>query len=160
MKIFPNLIIGLLLLSCHSEAGKPLPDDESAIDQVYDLFSRAYRELDISLIDSIYQVDAIYLNPGDAIQFGKTSFIGSFQSMFETSKTDSSSLDIRFCIVDRQISKDQVVDIGYFNLTRSKDGQAAGSSVGKFITVLKKQPDGHWKFIADGYSQAPMEAWK
>lgn len=160
MKIFPNLVIGLLLFSCHSETEKSIPVDESAIDRVYDLFSRAYRELDISLIDSIYQVDAIYLNPGDAIQFGKTSFIGSFQSMFENSKTDGSSLDIRFQIVDRQISGDQVVDIGYFNLTRSKDDQAAGSSVGKFITVLKKQPDGHWKFIADGYSQAPMEPWR
>jgi hypothetical protein len=79
--------------------------------------------------------------------------------MFDNARVDSAKLEIDFQIKDRQINNDRAVDIGYYHLVRRKDRQISFTDVGKFITVLKKQSNGHWKFITDGYSQAPVEAW-
>ncbi|MBK8505244.1 MAG: nuclear transport factor 2 family protein [Saprospiraceae bacterium] len=159
MKTKICLIMVWLLFACDSTPSESSEMDASAIDQVYELFSKAYQDLDVTLVDSIYVDDAIYLSPGDSILFGKDQFIGTFRQMFDNSKADSASLDIDFSVKNRQINNDQAVDRGYYHLQRSKSGQPQFTDVGKFITVLKKQSNGQWKFIADGYSQAPVEAW-
>ncbi len=150
----------LVFLCCQSDAHPQTSKsvDQSKINEVYDHFSDAYRTLDISLVDHIYLDSAIYLNPGSTIQFGKSSFIDSFSDMFERTRRDSTTLDIQFRILDRQVVNDLAVDVGYFRLVRTRD-TTLSTNVGKFITVLKEQPDKSWKFIADGYSQAPVDAW-
>jgi ketosteroid isomerase-like protein len=159
MKMEVSILIGWLLLACNPTSPEFSKGDEPAIDLVYDLFSKAYQDLDIGLVDSIYVDNAIYLSPGDSIRFGKDQFMDSFRQMFENSKADSAVLAIDFQIVDRQIIDNQAIDIGYYHLQQSRDGQLRFTDVGKFMTVLKKQTNGHWKFIVDGYSQAPLDAW-
>jgi len=157
MRIVSLIII--TTLSCQNIGEKKIKIDETPINNVYDTFSEAYRNLDVSLVEKIYTDSAIYLNPGDPIQFGKSEFIGSFARMFSEAKADSAMLDIQFRILDRRLTTDQAVDIGYYQLQRKKGTEIGFTSVGKFITVLKKQSDGTWKFITDGYSQAPLDAW-
>ena len=132
---------------------------QSGIEQVYRHFSAAYATKDVSVIESIYEQSAIYLSPGDSIGFGQQSFIPGFASMFHNAEVDSIDLAIEFQIVDRKLIEDRAVDVGYYRLTRTKDGQEPRFSVGKFITVLRKQTEGDWKFTHDGYSNAPEMAW-
>lgn len=154
MKILNMLV--LAVLACQNT----LPVNEEDIDEVYNTFTRAYRDLDIELVKRIYADSTVYLTPGNVIQFDKGEFIGSFDSMFAGAKADSAQLDIRFQIRKRDISPAQVTDIGYYRLQRIRQDSIQWTSVGKFITVLKPQSDGTWKFVVDGYSNAPIEAWE
>ena len=157
MRIISLLII--CTLGCQDREQKVPPIDETSINQVYDIFSKAYRDLDVRMVEEIYADSAIYLNPHDTIQFGKAAFLGSFESMFASAKADSAALDIQFRILDRKLTTDQAIDIGYYHLQQKKGTEIGFTSVGKFITVLRKQKDGSWKFITDGYSPAPVDAW-
>lgn len=155
------LILSIFVLSCSPDKNiTEVKVDEDLINSIYDRFSIAYTDLNAELVNNLYEENAIYLNPGDPIQFGRSAFISSFQDMFASSKADSTKLNIQFRILDRKIvSAEQVIDIGYFRLERKKDTITNGTNVGKFITILHKQPDGSWKFIADAYNHAPIEAW-
>jgi uncharacterized protein (TIGR02246 family) len=155
-------LLYIFLLSCsQNEKATQVDVDEDEINSIYDRFSKAYDNLDAEMVKELYEENAIYFNPGDPVQFGRSTFIGSFEEMFASSKQDSTKLDIQFRILDRKIvSDDQVIDIGYFRLEWIKDTNSLGLNVGKFITILHKQPDDTWKFIIDAYNQAPVEVWE
>lgn len=155
-------ILSLLLLlsvSCQEVKTSASKEDEKKIDEVYYIFSKAYRDLDADLVRSIYADSAIYLSPGAPIQVGKSAFIDSFNQMFQQSMLDSASLEIEFRILRRDLLDKEAVDIGYYHLQQTRGSETVFTSVGKFITVLKEQTDGNWKFVADAYSQAPVDAW-
>lgn len=151
-------LISLLILSCQSDNRSEISSSDE-VNKVYDIFKEAYRTYNPQLIASIYEDSAIYLNPGDAIKFGHGAFLPGFTTMFANAEKDSAKLDINFKIIDREITNDRCVDIGYYRLIRKRPSQDDHTSVGKFITVLRRQKDGSWKFIVDGYSVAPLEAY-
>ena len=129
------------------------------VQDVYSLFSKAYQTYDSGIIKTIYAEEAIYLSPGQAIEIGSNTFIGGFRGMFERARERNEALNISFKIVHRRKEGKVVIDIGYYKLVRSSLGEEDKISVGKFIAILEKFEDGNWKFIADGYSEAPIEAF-
>ena len=151
--------ISILLLFISFQSNSPSFQDrqtDEGLDDVYKTFSQAYTEKDVSLIESIYHPDSYYLNPGDSIKRGYDAFIPGFAGMFSRAKEASIDLNIRFDIVSREKEGSMAVDIGYYHLTREKEDSILHTSVGKFITVLRKQADGSWKFTADGYSDVRL----
>ncbi len=129
--------------------------DSVAINQVYDQFSKAYELLDVDIIRGLYEKDAYYFYPNIPIQRGHESFMGGFKDMFNRARESQTVLNIDFQILERKIIGEYAYDVGYYNLSRST-GQ---ENVGKFVTILKRQKDGSWKFVLDTYSSAPLEAW-
>ncbi len=125
------------------------------IDQVYQTFSMAYTSLDDSLVRTLYEEDAFYFYPGIPIQRGHESFMDGFSDMFNRARESKTKLTIEFNIVERQVLGEQAYDVGYYRLSKS-DGNV---DVGKFVTILRKQSDGSWKFVLDFYSSAPLEAF-
>lgn len=125
------------------------------IDQVYRTFSEAYGLLDDGMIRDLYEPDAYYFYPNIPIQRGLDSFMSGFTDMFNRARESQTSLQIDFRIVERQLLGDHAYDIGYYKLSRS----TGKTSVGKFVTILRRQEDGSWKFILDTYSSAPEDAF-
>lgn len=149
------VLLVLLLAGCAS-AMKLSPS--SAVDELYKTFSRAYDTLDADLVSGLYAPNALYLEPDGKtpVQHGPAIpkiFHGFFGSMRERGST----MAIRFHILERFASDDMVVDVGYFQLTTTPKQGDPRTGYGKFTTTARPQPDGTWKFVVDGYSNAPAE---
>ena len=114
-----------------------------AMQAVYDAFTAAYKQADLSAVASLYTEDAYYLEPGRPIFSGRDSIKANFSpflSRFEPGKGPN----ITFEIIERQLSGRQGYDIGYYLF----DGKRSG----KFIVLWQQLPNGEWKIRADGYS--------
>lgn len=133
-------------------------DDSAAIDSVYARFSNAYDALDPDAVVALYTDDAYYLPGGGAILQGTADLRNAFAFLTRT-KEAGGDLGLSFRIVDRGIDGDLAYDIGYYRLASKRTDGTEGVSVGKFITILKRQSDGRWLFQADGFSNAPPEAF-
>ena len=132
---------------------------QNNVEEVYEIFSKAYATYDSELIKKIYNEEAIYLSPGQPIEAGSDIILNGFRSMFDGAREKEEKLNIAFKIVDRNTQGEVVIDIGYYKLTRTSKENESRTFVGKFITVLKQAEDGNWQFIADGYSNAPVSAY-
>ena len=144
------LCIGCMLLALPLWGQGP-----AEIDAVYETFSQAYELLDDQMVQDLYESDAYYFYPQIPIQRGYENFMGGFRDMFNRAREGNTTLKIEFRIVERQVLGDHAYDVGYYRLNKS-DGHR---SVGKFVTILRKQADGSWKFVLDTYSSAPLEAF-
>ena len=122
---------------------------------MYQTFSKAYDLLDSEMVKALYEPDAYYFYPQIPIQRGYDKFMGGFEDMFRRANNDSATLKIEFRIIERNVIADHAYDVGYYRLSRS----TGNVSVGKFVTILRKQDDGQWKFVLDTYSSAPVEAF-
>lgn len=163
------LFIAFLLTGCAAQTDTSTPyeadatvsaeDDRAAIDAVYDRFTAAYDALDPEAVVALYTDDAYYLPSGTAILKGKDSLRTQFAFLART-KEVGGDLDLSFRIIDRGIDGDLAYDIGYYRLASKQTDGTERVGVGKFITILKRQPDGTWLFQADGFSGAPPDAFE
>lgn len=162
------LLLALLLAGCAAQADTSTAyeddvaigtvDDSAALDSVYARFSDAYDALDPEAVAALYTDDAYYLPGGGAILQGTADLRAAFAFLTRT-KEAGGDLDLSFRIVDRGIDGDLAYDIGYYRLASKRTDGTESVSVGKFITILKRQSDGRWLFQADGFSNAPPEAF-
>lgn len=132
------------------------------IDKIYKTFTKAYSTLDAELVTNLYTADALYLSGEDAIKKGQDEISKGFERYFKWAESENVHLDIAFDIQNRSISDSLVSDVGYYLITTTFPGDSAKEerqSAGKFITILEKNEEGVWQFIADGYNNAPVEAF-
>lgn len=158
-----RLALALLVLAgCATHAEAPASstdDDEAAINAVYARFSKAYDEGDGQAVSDLYTDDALYLSGGDgAIRRGRAAIEQTF-SFLDRVKARGETISISFRFADRAIEGDLAYDVGYYRTVSTPADGEPRASVGKFVTVLKKQADGSWRFQVDGYSGAPVEAF-
>jgi uncharacterized protein (TIGR02246 family) len=154
-----HLVLSALVVLLAAPAAAQSP---AAVDSVYAAFSRAYRTYDADLLRSLYTPDCQYLpaNSDTGVQTCETAMHG-FETFFEGARTEGRRLDIAFRFVDRAVAGDLAYDVGYYALTAATpEGEPLSVSHGKFVTVLKRQPDGAWRIHVDGYSPAPATAYE
>lgn len=153
------LALSILIVLLAAPAAAQSPAD---VDSVYAAFSRAYHTYDIDLLRSIYTPNCQYLpaNSDTGVQTCETAMRG-FEAMFEGARAEKRRLDIAFRFVDRAVADDLAYDVGYYAVTATTpEGETLSVSHGKFVTVLKRQPDGAWRIHVDGYSPAPAAAFE
>ncbi len=134
----------------------PLTLVNKEVQAVYDSFSVAYKTLNQDMLIDLYNDEAVYLPPGQKILKGKSEIARSFDATFENHINQKGELNIEFDILDRRIEGDVVIDSGYFTYRSKYPGKTETISKGKFLTILKKEKDGKWRFIYDSYNSAPM----
>lgn len=154
-----------LFTSCISEVNHTDKEQASkSIDRLYQAFSESYQTLDVDLVADLYITDAHYLpaNPEQATMTSRAEIRESFASYFEWAKNNGTDLNISFRIIQRDIDDSLAYDVGYY-LIQSKPADEAefqeGGNAGKFVTVMGLQKDGGWKFLLDGFSPAPYDAF-
>jgi ketosteroid isomerase-like protein len=155
--------IGLVALVAWGLACKPAPttdtaspggesgaglsaQDEAAIRGIDSAFSRAFAAGDGNALAALYTSDATVRPPnaplieGAAVKEFMVGFTSGFSGTFEFTPT---------AIEGRG---DLAYTVGSYRatLTERKSGaKPFPTEVGKYITVVKKQPDGSWKMVYD-----------
>jgi uncharacterized protein (TIGR02246 family) len=123
-----------------------------ALDHIYEQYSQAYSQLDAKGAAALYTRDALYLQPGRAIQQGRTPIQESFARFFQHSRVVGLQLHITFRIVARQVSDELAYDVGIFTLVTFRNGEEVGRSLGKFVIVSRPDADGAWRFHVSSHS--------
>jgi uncharacterized protein (TIGR02246 family) len=101
---------------------------------------------DADALTALWDNDAVLLQPGTPPIVGKAAFHDLMKQAF--AKSPSAKVlkyvpDIR----DIQLAGNVAYEWGYFDVThRSSEQQAAENMRAKLLRVMKRQPDGSWKF--------------
>ena len=148
----------ILLAGCTAQANQDLSAEAQAINAVYERFSKAYDEWDTQAVVDLYMDDALYLSGDGVIRRGRAAIEETFRFL-QRVKERGETISISFRFVDRAIEGDLAYDVGYYQTVSTPSDGEPRTSVGKFVTVLKKQADGSWRFQVDGYNNAPVEVF-
>ena len=127
----------------------------SEVDKLYTLFSRAYDDLDAKAVAALYDEQAVYLAPELDILRGRAAIEATYTTFFGRAKENGGKVAISFRIVDRVVAPDMVSDVGYFDLTTTREGKSQ-TSRGKFTVVSRRQND-QWLYHVDSYSGIAQE---
>ena len=141
---------------------KPAPPVDSAaiarqLDKVYATFSDAYTKLDVAAVAGLYAPNALYLAPGEPPLEGGEAIRATFARYFDGVRKDGNTLSIEFKIVRREIAPGLATDVGYYRLATVRDGKPGKPSVGRFVTVLRQDAGGRWRFVLDSYAGTKPE---
>jgi uncharacterized protein (TIGR02246 family) len=122
------------------------------VDQLNQEFSKAVSNQDLDGVLEIYAPDAKFLPPGSPMLEGTANIRGFFQMMLEAG---ARALELDPVVVDG--NDDLVVDVGRYRLTMAPPGADPVIDVGKYVDVLKRQPDGRLRLAYDIFNsdQAP-----
>ena len=88
----------------------------------------------------------LYSEPGSELIRGRPAIRGVFERIFQRARDEHRALEITFEFTERRVHGDLAYDVGIYRL---------GSGRGKFVTVLRRGPDGRWRFAVDAWNSAP-----
>ena len=101
---------------------------------------------DADALTAIWDDDAVLLQPGTPPIIGKAAFHDFMKAVLTTSpsvKVEKYVPDIR----DIEVAGDVAYEWGYFEaMQKSSEQQAPQGLRAKLLRVMKRQPDGSWKF--------------
>lgn len=136
---------------------------EAELDAVYGRMATAYRTLDAGLLAKTYTADAVYISRSAKapVESAQGDFVPGVRRFMEMSKADGTKLDLSFRLVGRNLLTPGLAsDVGYVEFVVTPgDGKPARRTTAKFLTVLVRQADGSWAFLADTASDVPAAAW-
>jgi uncharacterized protein (TIGR02246 family) len=123
--------------------------DEARIQAVDSAFAAAANAGDAEGVAAVYADDGAVLAPNLPPQKGRDA-IKSFWGGFLDAYT------VRFEVVSDTIEGrgDLAYNLGHyrFSAVPKAKGVPGVADEGKFVEILKKQPDGSWKYVVDMYS--------
>jgi len=136
--------------------------DNQTIDEVYEQFSDAYEQLDLSLIEPLYAEDAHYLvsDAGAGIKIGRDAIIRGFRQHFSGARSRGLKLRITFKIIHREMEGSFAYDVGYYKYESIPKEGSPTAFAGKFVTVLRKNSEGSWQFVVDAYSDTSVASFE
>ena len=157
--MFRTFLLGLVGLIASTTAGAA---DEERMNAVYERFIAAYAALDVDLLMTAYDDDAVYLRSSEAAPaIGEPEIRASYNAFFGHVRNDGERMRISFRIIDRKMTDELASDVGYYRLERiAADGTEIGAFYGRFLTVLAPQSDGEWAFANDLDTTANAELWE
>lgn len=165
-RLYTICLTSLFLFSaCNSEVYDTDKEQASkSIDRLYQGFSESYQTLDVDMVTNLYTTDAHYLpgDPNQATMTNRSQIRQGFANYFEWAENNGNDLNISFRIIKREIDDSLAYDVGYYLIqSKSVDEEEfqEGGNVGKFVVTLGLQQDGSWKFLLDGFSPAPYDAF-
>jgi ketosteroid isomerase-like protein len=125
------------------------PAEQAAIRRTDSAFVAAVNAADVDGVVKQYAADAALLPPNLPTQRGQQAvkaFWGGFLDVYT----------VRFEIGSDTIEGrgDLAYNVGHYRFTAVPKAKGAPgvADEGKFVEVLKKQPDGSWKYVVDMYS--------
>jgi uncharacterized protein (TIGR02246 family) len=127
-----------------------MPDDEWAIRELIQIWFAATQKGDIPTILGLMADDVVFMLPGQN-PFGKEAFAASFRQMaglrFETSSE----------IEEIKLLGDWAYLRNYLEVTMTPPGGGAPlRRSGHTLTILRKEPDGHWLVARDANLLVPQ----
>jgi uncharacterized protein (TIGR02246 family) len=127
------------------------PGDSAGIAAADSAFQAAANAGDAASVASVYAADASLLPPNLPLQRGRNAIKGFWSGLLE-------AYTLTFEIAPDLIEGrgDLAYNMGHYRFTavpKSKS-QPGIADEGKFVEILKKQPDGSWKYVVDIYNSS------
>jgi len=127
-------------------------DDIAAIEQLWDNYALANNTGDLELYMSLMADDIVKMPPN------KPAFSGK-ELLREKKEKGYANYTVEMAIYNEEVQVDGDLAFSRGTYTVSQTPKAGGETVyvdGKYLTILKRQPDGSWKIYRDCYnSNAP-----
>lgn len=125
--------------------------DSAAIVAVDSAFVTAANAGDVDGVAAVYANDAALLAPNLPLQRGRNAIRSFWGGLLK-------AYTVKFDIASDMIEGrgDLAYNMGHYRFTAvPKDKNASGvADEGKFVEILKKQPDGSWKYVVDIYNSS------
>jgi len=99
-------------------------------------YNDAFNQGDVARCASFFTEDVVLLAPGQPMTRGRSAFEKTYRSRTD----DSSGGTHSNALVEYGVEGDLAYQIGTYAVTGSNPAEQ-----GKFVNVLKRQPDGRWK---------------
>ena len=124
----------------------PLSDaDAAAIRAVHDRFCAAVLRQDADAVAALYAEEAVLLPPNEPAVHGRAAIRQWTAALPKVTR-----------IVLNVDELDGRADLAYmrgtFAMTLEPEAAPAVSVAGKYVEILKKQPDGSWRFAVDTFN--------
>ncbi len=120
--------------------------DEAAIRETTNEWMNAANARDVERLVDLYAADASLFPPNAPLVTGKEAIRTVWSQMVESPSVTSS---LQTTKVEISSSGDLAYSVGTYEDTRNDPEGNPITDRGKWVTVLKKQPDGAWKIVAD-----------
>ncbi|MFC1540841.1 SgcJ/EcaC family oxidoreductase [Candidatus Latescibacterota bacterium] len=133
------LVISILVISTCTKSSDTESDIE-AIENIQNLFERAFNENNINMLMALYTDDAIVMPPNAPTIYGKEAIRNFYQYIEEE------IFDITYPADEVQVFGDLAFRRGTLKGTwKAKEGEESGVSNNKGLVLLRRQSDGSWK---------------
>ena len=120
---------------------RPAPQDRAAIERLYRQDVEATLSGRADDLAKLWDNDAVRIQPGSAPQIGKAAIYATDKR--EELSGAGQSVCYKPEIKELQLAGDWAFEWGYFSYQQSASAEPGR---GKVLRVLKRQPDGSWKF--------------
>ncbi len=149
-RLSPALWIALSVVACAPPAAEWTDEDRAAITAMGDRYLQALVDDDGIAFASLFVEDGIRLVNTGAVTRGRAAIQASLEGLtsdFISFRTDNITIggqgDLAYSWMD-------------YDLTLvASDGAEPSTFYGRFLTVMRKQPDGSWLFVAVMFNVRP-----
>jgi uncharacterized protein (TIGR02246 family) len=149
------VVVAAGLMACHGsahQADRPAAlsaRDSAGIAAADSAFQAAANAGNAVGVAAVYATDASLLPPNLPLRRGRTAIQAYWAGLLD-------AYTVTFEVVSDMIEGrgDLAYNMGHYRFTAvPKEKNAPGiADEGKFVEILKKQPDGNWKYIVDIYN--------
>ena len=127
-----------------------MTDDERAIRAVVETWFTATRAGDLATVLELMTDDVVFMVPGRQ-PFGREAFAKSFQGMANMAFDGTSDIG------ELRVLGEWADLRNHIELTVTPPGGEAMRRSGYTLTILRKEPDGHWRLARDANMLAEVE---
>lgn len=146
-------VCALLLTGCAEKApvveapkGPPPAEDLAALKTaVVDDFLKAYNAGDAAGIAAAFTAEGAWMPPNRPAVVGREAMAASLKADFEGIPESFASVTLAEAVVDQSISGDWGYMQGTYEWVATPKKGAPLKTVGKWLAVARRQPDGSWK---------------
>ncbi|MDA2931509.1 SgcJ/EcaC family oxidoreductase, partial [Acidobacteria bacterium AH-259-O06] len=115
--------------------------DVEAVNSLHDEYVTVHNDNDAERLAALYTQDAVLMPPNEPARAGNQAVQSWFQDAF-----DQSTAELSLASDEVQVTADSAFDRGTYTIKLTpKSGGEAIEDNGKWILILRKQPDGSWK---------------
>lgn len=135
----------VLVVACNSNTGPDTAADTAAINAIWTEYETSYSSGDIDAWVSLWTADGVQMPPNESPISGKDRIRDRNSAVL-----DKFTFDMEITNEEVGVARDFAYSRGVFSATVTPKGGGQPIAVdGKFMTILKRQPDGSWKIHRD-----------
>ncbi|MCX6000193.1 MAG: SgcJ/EcaC family oxidoreductase [Chloroflexi bacterium] len=125
--------------------------DDSVIRAITKTFVAAYNRKDAVAAAQVYADDAKVLPPNMPLVSGKPAIQSFWKMAMET------GMHLNLEAVDLVVDGSTAYERGVATMTTQTGTGVPRTSKGKYVTVMRRQPDGSWKLVLDIWNSDPAQ---
>ena len=142
--IFATVLV-LAVGGCVPQDRPNIEADTAAINDIWTMYASSYEAGDISAWLSLWTENGVQMPPNEPPVIGKDQIQKRNKTVL-----DLFTFEIEITVEEIQVAGNWAFSRGIYTMTASpKNGDQPVPVDGKFMTILKRQPDGGWKIHRD-----------